>query len=178
MLYSRSQLWLLLALSAALLVGLGVREWRAGFPAEAERLERFDRDEAPAPLPPLPVPAIPRRPAAPRPHAPAPGSPATPLARGPAPPGEKHGIHPRGGPGAPAPTDADPRPLDLNQASLDQLARLPGIGPGLAGRIVAERMRRGGFSSPEALRQVLGLGPKKLAAVRDLVTTGEASPGD
>jgi competence protein ComEA len=69
-----------------------------------------------------------------------------------------------------APEPDDPRPLDLNEASAEQLARLPGVGPGLARRIVEERQRRGRFEGPEGLRSVLGLGPRKLAALRDLVT--------
>jgi len=56
---------------------------------------------------------------------------------------------------------------------VDQIARLPGIGPALARRILEERERRGRFDSPERLRQILGLGPKKLAALRDLITVGE-----
>src|SRR5947207_14917032 len=56
MLYSRPQLKLLLALTATLLVGLGVREWRAGFPDAADRLERFDGDAPLAPLLPPPRP--------------------------------------------------------------------------------------------------------------------------
>jgi competence protein ComEA len=72
-----------------------------------------------------------------------------------------------------APPPADPRPLDLNRATVAELARLPGVGPGLAQRIFDERERRGRFDSPEALRHVVGVGPKKLAALRDLVTVGE-----
>jgi competence protein ComEA len=64
----------------------------------------------------------------------------------------------------------DPRPLDLNAATAEQLARLPGVGPWLARRIVEERQRRGRFESAEGLRSVLGVGPRKLAALRDLVT--------
>ncbi len=67
-------------------------------------------------------------------------------------------------------TPADPRPLDLNEATAEQLARLPGVGPGLARRIVEERQRRGRFEGAEGLRSVLGLGPRKLAALRELVT--------
>lgn len=143
--YSRSQLRLLLALAAILLVGLAVGEWRAGFPDAAERLERFDREEEPL----LPSPLPPPTPGAPRPR------PASPPASGPA-----------------AATPAA-RPVDLNRASADELARLPGVGPGLARRIVQERERRGRFDSPETLREVLGLGPKKLAAIRHLVIAGE-----
>ena len=73
----------------------------------------------------------------------------------------------------PAVAPSDPRPLDINRASLDELARLPGVGPGLARRIVDERERRGRFESPDALRYVLGMGPKKLAAIRELITVSE-----
>jgi competence protein ComEA len=144
MLYSSPQLRLLLALGATLLVGLGVSEWRAGFPDAAERLERFDREEPAAPL--LPSPAIAPSPSAPRPKS-APPPPAAAAAAAP-----------------------DPGPVDLNRAGVEELARLPGVGPGLARRIVEERERRGRFDSPDALRNILGLGPKKLAAMRHLVT--------
>ncbi len=144
MLYSSPQLRLLLALGATLLVGLGVSEWRAGFPDAAERLERFDREEPAAPL--LPSPATAPSHSAPRPKS-APPPPAAAAAAAP-----------------------DPGPVDLNRASVEELARLPGVGPGLARRIVEERERRGRFDSPDALRNILGLGPKKLAAMRHLVT--------
>ena len=156
MLYSRAQLRLLLVLAAILLVGLGVREWRAGFPDAALRLERFDREEALAPLMPS---ARAESGAAPA-GAPTKGN----GSRGPT---------PRPEPRETPPPTADPRPLDLNSATVAELARLPGVGPGLAQRIVQERERRGRFDSPEALRQVMGVGPKKLAALRDLVTVGE-----
>jgi competence protein ComEA len=63
--------------------------------------------------------------------------------------------------------------VDLNRAGVEELARLPGVGPGLARRIVEERERRGRFDSPDALRNILGLGPKKLAAMRHLVTVND-----
>jgi DNA uptake protein ComE-like DNA-binding protein len=44
------------------------------------------------------------------------------------------------------------------------------VSPTLARRIVEERERRGRFDSPEALRYVLGMGPKKLAAIRPFIT--------
>ena len=155
MLYSRAQLRLLLVLAAILLVGLGVREWRAGFPDTAGRLERFDHEEALAPLA-----ASPRAEAGPPPSdTPANGNRASNFSR----------LEAREAP----PPIADPRPLDLNRATVAELARLPGVGPGLAQRILEERERRGRFDSPDALRQIMGVGPKKLAALRDLVTAGE-----
>jgi competence protein ComEA len=62
--------------------------------------------------------------------------------------------------------------LNVNTASLDELDTLPGIGPVLAQRIVAEREKRP-FASVDDLRRVSGIGPKKLEAIRPLVTVGE-----
>ena len=162
MLYSRPQLSLLLLLGVALLAGLAVREWRAGFPDAAARLETFDRDEARAAPGPTPLTGPTRLPRPPRP----PRVPAAPAASERAAP--ERASPERASKDEPAP--ADPRPLDLNDATAEQLARLPGVGPGLARRIVEERQRRGRFEGPEVLRSVLGLGPRKLAALRDLVT--------
>ena len=50
-------------------------------------------------------------------------------------------------------------PLDLNRATAAQLERLPGIGPALAARIIADREQRGPFGSVAALARVKGIGP-------------------
>jgi competence ComEA-like helix-hairpin-helix protein len=157
--YSRPQLKLLLLLAAVFLVGLGVREWRMGFPDAAERLERFDREDPPPPIPPAPRSRAAPGWAAARPEAPAPQR-AVPPPRARA-------------PVAPSAPIADPRPLDLNRASAEEISRLPGVGPSLARRIVEERDRRGRFESADGLRGILGMGPKKLAALREHVTVGE-----
>jgi competence protein ComEA len=65
------------------------------------------------------------------------------------------------------------RPLDLNRADREQLATLPGIGPALAERIVADRERRGPFGDADALMRVPGIGPKRLAQVRAHLTVTE-----
>jgi competence ComEA-like helix-hairpin-helix protein len=154
-LYPGPQLRLLILLALTLLVGLGVREWRAGFPDAAERLERFDRDDE-TPLLPETTPA-----------AGAPASPASPARRpGPSPSAPPTPSSPPHAPSPPPPAE----PLDVNHADAAALARLPGVGSGLAQRIVEERERRGRFDSPEALRYVLGMGPKKLAAIRPFIT--------
>jgi competence protein ComEA len=172
-LYTSPQFRLLLILALALLTGLGVREWRAGFPALAERLERFDREDPPTPLPAQPL----REPPAPRRGARAANDVDLERASRPRATGTAEiaaGSRARRSPASDPPTATDPRPLDLNAASVEQIARLPGIGPALARRIVEERDRRGRFDSAGSLRGVLGLGPKKLAAVRDLITVTEA----
>lgn len=60
-------------------------------------------------------------------------------------------------------------PIDLNSASSEQLDGLPGVGPVLAGRIVAWRTEHGPFRSPEQLGEVTGLGYKRLADLLPLV---------
>jgi competence ComEA-like helix-hairpin-helix protein len=157
--YSRPQLKLLLLLAAVFLAGLGVREWRMGFPDAAERLERFDREDPPLPIPPAPRPRAAARWAVARAEPSAP-------ARAVEPPRTRATAAP------PAPV-ADPRPLDLNRASAEEISRLPGVGPSLARRIVEERDRRGRFETSDNLRGILGMGPKKLAALREHVTVGE-----
>ena len=62
--------------------------------------------------------------------------------------------------------------LDLNRTSARSLTALPGIGPGLAGAIVAARP----FASVEALRGVRGIGPRRFSRVADLLYV-ERLPG-
>ena len=61
-----------------------------------------------------------------------------------------------------------PRSVNVNTASSEELQTLPGIGPALAGRILAKRAQ-GRFSSMTDLDEVSGLGPKKLAAIQPFV---------
>lgn len=65
--------------------------------------------------------------------------------------------------------------LDLNRASARELDDLPGIGPVLAARIVAERVRRGRFEQVEDLLAVPGIGPKLFARLRLRVEVRSAS---
>lgn len=62
------------------------------------------------------------------------------------------------------------QPVDLNSAGPGELETLPGIGPALAGRIVAHREQVGAFASVEELQDVSGIGPVLMDQLRDLVT--------
>ncbi|HTE04182.1 MAG TPA: ComEA family DNA-binding protein [bacterium] len=61
------------------------------------------------------------------------------------------------------------RVLDINTATAADLEALPGIGPVLAGRIVAYRSRHGPFQRLEELLQVEGIGPRLLQQLRSAV---------
>jgi competence protein ComEA len=75
-----------------------------------------------------------------------------------------------GGGGAAAVAGAAPGPpVSLNSATADQLDTLDGIGPTTAAKIIAWRTQHGGFRSVADLGQVPGIGPKKLAAIKDRV---------
>jgi competence protein ComEA len=63
--------------------------------------------------------------------------------------------------------------IDLNRARAQDLEAIPGIGPVLAERIVAERERRGRFGAVEDLLDVSGIGPVRLARARDFVKVEE-----
>ncbi len=65
--------------------------------------------------------------------------------------------------------DLAPNSVDVNAAPPEELARLPGVGPSTARKIVEERERRGGFRTVEELLDVKGIGPAKLARMRPYV---------
>ena len=62
------------------------------------------------------------------------------------------------------------RPIPVNQAQAEDLDRLPGIGPGLAQRIVDYREENGPFPSLEALVQVRGIKEKTLEKIKLYLT--------
>jgi competence protein ComEA len=60
-------------------------------------------------------------------------------------------------------------PVSLSTATAEQLDTLDGVGPATAQKIIAYRTEHGGFRSIDELGQVAGIGPKRLAALRDHV---------
>ena len=69
-------------------------------------------------------------------------------------------------PGTPAGTAPK---IDLNAATLEQLDALPGVGPVTAQRMLDWRTAHGRFTSVNQLREVGGIGPARLARLKDLV---------
>lgn len=63
-------------------------------------------------------------------------------------------------------------PININTASEAELEALPGIGTELAERIVSYRSANGLYEVPEELLNVEGIGPGRLEAILNLVTTG------
>ena len=59
--------------------------------------------------------------------------------------------------------------LNVNRATAVELEGLPGIGPSLARRIVADREARGPFATVEALDRIPGIGPGLLTRLGRLV---------
>jgi competence protein ComEA len=63
-------------------------------------------------------------------------------------------------------------PIDVNAASEAELATLPRIGPTLAARIVADRAVHGRYATLDDLDRVPGLGPSTVAGLRPHAIAG------
>ncbi len=73
----------------------------------------------------------------------------------------------------PAPEPARPSPvaaavarMNVNTATQAQLELLPGVGPALAQRIIADREKNGRYTAIEQLDRVKGIGPKTIEKLR------------
>jgi competence protein ComEA len=76
--------------------------------------------------------------------------------------------------GVPTPTEGDSAatptgPVHLNTATLEELDRLPGVGPVTAQKIIDYRDKHGSFGSVDELDAVPGIGPTRLEQLRDLI---------
>ncbi len=63
-------------------------------------------------------------------------------------------------------------PINLNTATVAQLAALPGVGKSTAQRIVDSRQKNGGFKKIEELMNVKGVGEKSFLKLKPLITVG------
>jgi competence protein ComEA len=66
-------------------------------------------------------------------------------------------------------TAAAVQPVSLNNATVEQLDELDGIGPATAQKILDYRQEHGGFGSVDDLKQVSGIGPKRFEALKEKV---------
>ena|SRR2546427_4407320 len=128
---------------ASLLAGSGFREWRRSHePRFAEIVSELESQDA-----------------ATR------GASRSDSTGGAAPGGAAHGAARSEGAGRRPSEALVPSRIDIERATAAELERLPGIGPALAARIVAERVDHGPFRSPAGLLRVRGIGPRTLARI-------------
>ncbi len=63
--------------------------------------------------------------------------------------------------------------INPNTADSERLQKLPGVGPGLAEKIIAYRREQGYFVTPEDLRKVSGIGPATYKKIQPHLTLNE-----
>ena len=68
-----------------------------------------------------------------------------------------------------ASSPAKPGRMNVNTASAAELETLPGVGPMLAGRIIAYREEHGNFRRAEHLMMVRGISDRKFREMRSLI---------
>jgi competence protein ComEA len=68
-------------------------------------------------------------------------------------------------------------PVNLNTATVEQLATIPGVGPKMAERIIDYRQKNGGFKKVEDLMNVSGVGEKSFLKMKPLITVTAPKTG-
>ena len=68
-------------------------------------------------------------------------------------------------------------PVNLNTATAEQLATIPGVGPKMAERIIDYRQKNGGFKKVEDLMNVSGVGAQSFVKRTPLITVTPPKSG-
>jgi len=68
--------------------------------------------------------------------------------------------------------------VNINTATVEELAKLPGIGKSIAQRIVNHREKSGKFRTVDELLVIRGISRKKLEQLRPLITTEAEEAGE
>jgi competence ComEA-like helix-hairpin-helix protein len=69
---------------------------------------------------------------------------------------------------------SQPKLVNINQADLETLAQLPGIGPTLAERIIEYRETAGSFENPAELSEIYGISEAMVNDILSFITTGDS----
>jgi len=63
--------------------------------------------------------------------------------------------------------------IDLNEAEIDDLMAIPGIGYKIAEEIIKLREKKGGFKSLDELLEVRGIGKRRLEKIKNFIFIGK-----
>jgi competence protein ComEA len=63
--------------------------------------------------------------------------------------------------------------ININQADLAELDKIPGIGPARAADIINYRQSHGGFKTIEEIKNIKGIGDKTFESMKDLISVGD-----
>lgn len=74
--------------------------------------------------------------------------------------------------GDPTPTHIEEK-ININTASNEELQRITGVGPAIAGRIIAYRETYGAFLSIEDIMEVSGIGEFRFGQMKDQIKVGD-----
>jgi len=67
----------------------------------------------------------------------------------------------------------DSERININNASLDELKKIPGVGESTAQKIIDYREQNGGFLYTSEIINVNGISEKKFNAMKDYITIGD-----